>query len=180
MKCPNCGKPLHDNCCIHCGYMTNGVIIDPQKKQTVSDLEKYLGQNFDKITRNENNLATFILGPLYLSYNYFIIIGTILSIADIISILFIREIFTIITNNAQVNVMIVITPIIIFFSRLFWVVFDNIIYIKLLNTRIDKLRKMNDFDSYIKNKKTPNQSMFGIIMSLMIIVILFVFVELYF
>lgn len=174
MKCPNCGRPLHKNFCIHCGYMTNGSMINSTKEQSASDLEKYLGKDFDKITRNENYLTTFILGPLYLSYSYFIVSGTIFSIIDLITILFIREIFTIITSYSPINMMLLITPMIIFFSRLFWLAFDNIIYTKLLNIKIKKIRKTIDFDSYIAKKKTPTQSMFGVIISLIIIMILLV------
>ena len=76
MKCPNCGrKMLSDHThtfCIHCGYMENGTFIKKKEDSYVSDVEIYLGNEYEVIYYNNNNYLTLLLGPFYFCYrNYF-------------------------------------------------------------------------------------------------------------
>ena len=84
VNCPNCNMPLHDNFCMHCGYMTNGVYIGEKEVESISDIEMYLGERYDKINRNQNSLLVFFLGPLYFSFNKFVLFGSLCFIFDIL------------------------------------------------------------------------------------------------
>ena len=79
MKCPRCGnnmsKDSEHTFCTHCGYLDNGEQIHGYEEKQASDLEIYLGKDFNKIWRNENCFTSFILGPLYLCYRGFILLG---------------------------------------------------------------------------------------------------------
>ena len=71
MKCPKCGKKMTKDFCMFCGYMLNGNYIH-KTNYKVNDLAKALGDDYDKVIRNENKFLIFFLGPLYFAYrNYF-------------------------------------------------------------------------------------------------------------
>ena len=74
-KCPNCEKRLTRNFCMHCGYMTSGFFIDVKKPKSITDIEVYLDERYDKMNRNKNSFVTFLLGPLYFCYNKFLLAG---------------------------------------------------------------------------------------------------------
>ncbi len=145
MICPNCGKPLHRDFCMHCGYMLNGNIIDTKKKVESSKLEKYLGNDFETVIHNTNTKTIFFLGPLYFSYRNYFVLGTILTFLDLYVIFKSRVIAQTFLNtyllsfylNFNIPVMIVTFLI----SRLFYIIMANEIYLKLLNRKIARGKK---------------------------------------
>jgi len=83
MLCPNCKIKIKNNCCLKCGYMTNGnnVNLEYKNNDKLKDLRLY-NKNFDIYYRNENYIWPLLLGPLYLSYRGNLILGTILGLID--------------------------------------------------------------------------------------------------
>ena len=150
MNCPKCGKPLHKDFCMHCGYMLNGNIIDTKKKIEASKLEKYLGNDYEAIIHNENTKIIFFLGPLYFSYHNYFFLGTILSFFDTYIILKSRIIAQTFLNtniiNFYLNFDIPIMIITFLISRLFYIMTANGIYLKLLNRKIAKKSTLNEKD----------------------------------
>lgn len=69
MKCPRCGKDMFKSSshvfCSHCGYLDDGKQIRGYTEEQASDLEIYLGNDYDSIVRNNNAKSCFFLGPLY-------------------------------------------------------------------------------------------------------------------
>ena len=53
MKCPNCGKDMLKSnnhvFCSHCGYLDDGKQIHGYQDTQASDLEIYLGNDYDDI-----------------------------------------------------------------------------------------------------------------------------------
>lgn len=147
MKCPNCGMSMKRSFCVHCGYMTNGIIINTKKKIEIPLLELYFGKSHDKIVRNENWLVTGLLGPTYLMSHNFFLVGFLLFIIDSIVSLFFLTI-----NHALLFYYIVVLSSFIywFFNRLTWATIGNIIYIQLLSKRLVKFRKKHPDDYKMK------------------------------
>lgn len=87
MKCPKCGKDMLKSkshiFCSHCGYLDNGQQIHGYEEKQVSDLEIYLGSDYDTIVRNNNSKSCFLLGPLYFWIRGFIIVGFLLQVLEI-------------------------------------------------------------------------------------------------
>ena len=81
-KCPNCGKKLTRDFCMHCGYMTSGIFIDVKKPKKITDIEVYLDNRYDKMNRNKNSFVPFFLGPLYFCYNKFLLAGLLAMLFD--------------------------------------------------------------------------------------------------
>ena len=128
MKCPKCGKPLHKDFCMYCGYMANGNIIDTKKKIEASKLEKYLGNDFVTIIHNENAKEIFILTVLtlldvYIIYNSRVIAQTFLNTP---------------LPNFYLNFDIPVMLITFLLSRLIYVMLSNEIYLKLLTKKLAK------------------------------------------
>lgn len=87
MKCPKCGKDMLKSnnhvFCSHCGYLDDGKQIHGYQDTQASDLEIYLGNDYDDIVRNNNAKSCFLLGPLYLWVRGFLVLGSILQILEI-------------------------------------------------------------------------------------------------
>ena len=76
MKCPRCGKNMlkanHHVFCSHCGYLDNGKQIHGYEEKQASDLEIYLGNDYDTIVRNNNPKSCFCLGLFIYGYVVFL------------------------------------------------------------------------------------------------------------
>lgn len=87
MDCPNCKRKMRKENesyhCVRCGYMSNGSSIHTEEREE-TDLQKYLGTQFETINYNKNYWLTFLFGPLYLSYKGCILVGTLLVGLDIL------------------------------------------------------------------------------------------------
>ena len=173
MKCPNCGKPMNKNFCIYCGYLTNGNFIN-KKIHQIGDVEKVLDKDFDKVIRNENKFTVFILGPLYLCYRDFLGLGIIFFFVDMFSYLIIPPLIMLIVAFLFNILISANLTIVLYFivNRLFWVTCSNMIYLKLLNMRIKRIRKKykDQADTYISKIKYRNFYKFGMGVFLCIII----------
>ena len=95
MICPNCGKKSNNNdFCMFCGYLINGSFIDKSDTKVKDDLELFLGDDYLTITRNDNYIITFTLGPLYFCYKKKFLLGFLLGIIDIILVYFFIYVIT--------------------------------------------------------------------------------------
>ena len=87
MECPRCGKDMLKSnnhvFCSHCGYLDNGEQIHGYEEKQASDLEIYLGSEYDTIVRNSNSKSCFLLGPLYFWIRGFVFLGFFLQILEI-------------------------------------------------------------------------------------------------
>lgn len=135
MKCPNCGLDMSKKgYCMHCGYMDNGVIIDTKKKVQAPDLELYFGDDWDKISRNNNWFISGVLGPTYLFCRNHYLVGLLLIIVDTLVSLFV------ITINYAMMAS-VLNKFYWLINRIFWATMNNIIYINLTKKRLIKYRE---------------------------------------
>lgn len=87
MKCPRCGKLMTRDSqhifCTHCGYLDDGKQIYGQANNLASDLEIFLGKDYDNIVSNNNYKQVFWLGPFYLFVKGFLLIGFLIQILEI-------------------------------------------------------------------------------------------------
>lgn len=152
MKCPNCGMDMKKFFCFHCGYMTNGIIINTKKPIEYTLLEIYFDKKYDKIIRNENWFISGILGPVYiLSHNYFLI-GALLIVLDTMV-----SIFFCVLNHALLMPLVIVLAnyCYAFFNRLLWATIGNSIYLKLLSKKLIKLK-----EKYPSNYKEQIQKLY--------------------
>lgn len=148
MKCTNCGGKIIDGCCISCGRLTNGNIVDVNKEtEDKFYLQKLFNDNFDIIYRNKSLFLVFVLGPLYFSYRGYFIIGTIFTFID----------FLIYCFNGMIISVFVVNPILASILRTFGIIFYRLIYCIFANTvccLIDNLKikriKRKYKENYIK------------------------------
>ncbi len=137
MKCPRCGMLMSrdkiHNFCTHCGYLDDGKQIHGYTEEQASDLEIYLGKDFDKIFRNTNWLSNLILGPFYLCFR-----GFILPTLFFIPIeLFIWDFI----GNSFSTFSIILKPLAFLITRSFFMATNNMMCIYFYQRRIDRLKK---------------------------------------
>ena len=137
MKCPRCGKDMSKSnshvFCTHCGYLDNGNQIHGYTEYQASDLEIYLGDEYHKIYRNENFLTSLILGPLYLCYRGFLLLGLLFIPIE----LFIWDII----GHSFSTFSMVLTPLAILLTRCFFMAVNNMICIYFYQKKIDRIKK---------------------------------------
>lgn len=131
-RCPNCNRILSRDWCMHCGYMANGKFIQKNSTTSISDVEIYLGDRFDKINQNKNAFWVFILGPLYFCYNRCLFCGLLFVPIEI----FICYLLNILFGS------IIIRPLFIFFViRLIFSASFNSIYLWLCKFKVSLIKK---------------------------------------
>ncbi len=162
-KCPKCGFNLTDNSyCVRCGYQKN-MVISEKYDNKVTEEEIVLGNSYQSILHNENNLKIFIMGPLYLCYRKFIISGSLLFALDI----FIR--YKISTSDLSALLSLGLyqeTPPVIFvwlLLRIIFVPFMDIIVLKLSKIKFNVLKRImpNKYQEFLL--KTNNSSLLIVI-----------------
>ena len=168
MNCPRCGKLLMKDChhtfCPHCGYLDDGEQIHGYEEHQASDLEIYLGKDFDKIWRNENWFTSFILGPLYLCYRGFILLGLILMPLE--------WLFWDVMFHSFSRFRYYLLGIAVLISRLLFSAVNNMICIYFYNRQIKKIKKKHP-DTYLEELRKRNGH-FNKYMSLVLAVLLFI------
>jgi len=181
MKCPNCNMDMKHDYCIHCGYMKNGSTIK-YNKPMASDLENYLGEDYDKVIRGDTYISTFILGPLYLSYKKFWLAGIILGFLDCAVIFLFGKLGFIIDmiDVSVINYEFLFVVGSFFLLRVLWMAIDNLIYIKLLEKKIKKIRLKGDYMTFIKNKNDNNASLLGVIVPIALMIVVYLYYLAYF
>ena len=140
MECTNCGGKIIDGCCICCGQLTNGNVVDVNKQtEDKFYLQKLFNDNFDIIYRNEKLFLIFVLGPLYFSYRGYFIVGTIFTFIDtLINILSMYIISIFIKNPTLLNIIVAFY---LMFNRLVYCTFANSICILIDNLKIKRIKR---------------------------------------
>lgn len=176
MKCPNCGMDMKRHFCVHCGYMTNGIIINTKKPIEYTLLEIYFGKYYDKIIRNENWLIAGLLGPTYiLSHNYFLV-GILLIILDTII-----SLFFYVLNHAILLPFVIILAnyVYVFFNRLLWATIGNSIYLNLLSRKLIKIKEKFPNNYKDKIQKLYKKDMFLLPVKYVLFTIIFYILFIY-
>lgn len=141
MKCPKCGKEIKKNYCMYCGYILDkDIFINKNKKGEPTLLETYFGYDYDKIVRNKNFLPRLLLGPLYIGVKGFIWQGLGLFILDLFlfyCFYLFNVYFPLPGFGSILNFLLII------FNRVLWMSLDNIIYLKLLNIKLENIKRKN-------------------------------------
>lgn len=180
MICPNCGRLSKRDFCIFCGYMKNGEYIKKCEKGD-SDLEIYLGYDYDKIVRNKTSFMTFLLGPLYLCYKNYFLVGILLAILDLVFFIFAVYISSYM-QIGFVSFSFLFILLYIFFRFTFWMTFDNLIYIYLIKRKIKKYKVVykTKYKEIIANDKKRSNiflPLFAIFLFVMTIIFIFLIFE---
>lgn len=179
VKCPKCNSNMINNCCVKCGYMTNGNIsgtILPDKKE---DLKLY-NKDFEKMNMNENKFSVFLFKSSYIAHQdhllFSVLISVIWSIIDVLITKFYYFLFVevlIYINGAFAILFPVMSLIHFFIERIIYVMFANTICLKLDELKIKKIKENNDnYKIVLKNNK--NTSVISFFISLIINIILLV------
>lgn len=138
MKCPKCGKENKKDFCMFCGYIPDkDTYIDKNKRGETTLLETYLGDNYDKIVRNKNWLPRLLFGPLYIFIKGFYIEGSLLYFLDLFLFYFcftFNNYFPLPGFSSILNLLLIIA------NRVIWMALDNIIYIKLLENKLERIK----------------------------------------
>lgn len=163
MKCPKCGFQMKRNYCMHCGFMKNGRIITKEGTNPKAlDAEIYLGERFDTICHNDNTRLIFLLGPFYFCYNKLFFLGVSCVLLDFLIVMafsympiefgFLKLIFAFLTD------------------RVIYMTFSNIIYLKILNKRIEKLKKKypDNYTEILQSKSDSTKSIPLLILGVLI------------
>lgn len=136
-KCPKCNFYLTENYCVKCGYTKNIFSTNIKKYDSINEVELYLKDNYQKVVYNKNLLLIFILGPLYFSYFKFYILGFTLFIIEFM--------ISYVINNLLSPYGLGIEPLVIFYfiSRLFYLLFSNLLVLKLIKKKITTMKEKN-------------------------------------
>lgn len=136
-KCPKCGFLMRDKYCLKCGYIDER-FVDEITKDTSSDMELLLKDDYQKIIHYNNSILIFIMGPLYLVYRGFILLGTIMFILDIFIRYYISTVLSYCLDTFMLGIQGEISPVIYFWFliRLIYVLFLDVIVVKLSKEKI--------------------------------------------
>ena len=180
MTCPNCGKEMYKDFCMHCGYMANGNYIKMDSEQDNTDLKKILGVDYYNIEDGKLSITSLLFGPLYFCYRRYFWLGLILGFLDILSFILIGYLYNTFLSSI-ISVPIIIVLVVYFLlDRAFWLIINNKIYIKLLKKKIDDINRNHrlERDSYIAGVRT--RSISKLFISVLLYVIVCVLLYLYF
>ncbi len=180
MTCPNCGKEMYKDFCMHCGYMANGNYIKMDNGQDDTDLKKILGIDYYNIEDGKLSIISLLFGPLYFCYRRYFYLGLILGILDILSFVLIGYLYNTFLSSIISIPIIIVLVIYLLLDRAFWVFINNKIYIKLLKKKIENINKNHrlERESYIDGVRTKSIS--KLFISLVIYISIAVFLYLYF
>ena len=173
MKCPSCGKDmLKSNShvfCPHCGYLDDGKQIHGYEEHQASDLEIYLGDEYEKIWWNENWYVSFLLGPLYLCYRGFIILGLVLAEIEFQ--------FWDAFGNSFSTFSPILQPLAFLITRMFFSGVNNMICIYFYQTKINRIKKKhpNDYIDILRKKRKQISTPISIAIILLVFVIGIIF-----
>lgn len=150
-KCPKCNSNMMGDCCVKCGYMSNGNVSGgftlPDKYE---DLKLY-NKNFEKMNMNQNKFFVFLLESSYIAFNkHFIaailigLIDTILTCGVIVLLDFIFIEVLAKLNNWMSVVFIFMVIMHFFIKKIIYSMFANTICLKLDQRKINKIKKSDD------------------------------------
>ena len=181
MNCPNCGGKIFDGCCVKCGYLNNGNKISLKDKKDKNEDVKIYQKNFDIMLHNNNWYIPFIIGPLYLSYKGYLVLGAILTYLDLLIYYLILMIPSVLPSK------LLVLP---FFSQLgmytfiLYFIISKLLYSATLNSlclELDKKKTEKIKNNNPKNYKNilakhSNHVLFPIIAILILIMFLFILI----
>lgn len=179
MNCPKCNGKIIDNCCVKCGYLTNGNKIENREIDKNYEL-KLFNKDFDIINRNKNLFLVFILGPLYFSYRGYFFLGTVLTLIDFLYFFYSSSFISILLSLKGIwysNVIAIIITII--FSRLFYIIFSNAICLLIDKYKIKKIKnkyKCNYIDK-LKNYKHHKYYLIFTVVLYLIVILMFTIIR---
>lgn len=172
MKCPKCGMMLSKDTkhtfCTHCGYLDDGKQIHGYKEQQASDLEIYLGKDFDKIWRNTNWLSNLILGPFYLCYRGFVLLGLIFMTLECF--------FWAAMFDSFYHFRYLLLILAIFLSRMFFMAANNMICIYFYKRRIAKIKKKypNTYLEELRKNNVHVNSFISLLLAFLLLLLFFI------
>lgn len=175
MKCPKCGRKMLDKCCLKCGCLINGRVINNEdKKDKNIDLKIMNEDKYDIMLHNDNWYIPFIFGPFYLAYKNHVVLSIITSIFDVLLFCFIG---INVGNNIYLSVF--NKPLILlylFLNRLVYAMFSNVICLKLDKINIEKQKRkyQKNYRMKIHNKDSFLHVIFSIAILGLIVLILII------
>lgn len=164
-KCPKCGFNLTDNnYCVRCGYQKK-INIAEEYDSKITEEEIVLGNSYQSVLHNENSFKCFIMGPLYLCYRNFYLIGTIWFALDI----YFRHKISVtdfdLFNKLSLGIIQETPPVIFFwfFQRIIFTPFMDIIILKLSKIKFNVLKRImpNRYQEFLL--RTNNSSLLIVI-----------------
>lgn len=178
MHCPNCGRKIYKDTehqfCIHCGYLDDGKQIRKRdEKRRLSDMEIYLGDDFDKIYRNDTSLSCFFLGPFYFCYRHYLVLGIVLFLGEV---LFWRFWIWCFPRYSLLSFVVAF-----FISRVFFMTVSNMIYLWLCERKIKRIKKKygKDYLDQLREFNGKASSVFGAIIGIGVVFLSIFFALLY-
>lgn len=172
--CPKCGGIMLKDCCIKCGYMTNGNVAGKYISKDRFEELKIYDAHFDEIYRNENSLMIFLLGPLNFSYRSLPILG---GIASVVHILLFLKVSALLNPVSKIYsfLYLILHIIYLIIIRIIYCIFVNKIILKIDSIRIKmiKNRAKNEEDFYNKLNNHNDKSIGSIILSILISICIF-------
>lgn len=171
-KCIKCGSNMLDNCCVRCGYMTNGNYISNKEPIDKNKDIKMYNDTYDKMYRNEKKIIPFFIGPLYFSYKNHLILGFIFTLLDI---LLYKELLKLCEPVGYFTLFFyMIVLFILLIKSLFYAILANSICIKADIYKISKLKDNKDY--IIANHKSSSvfKLILNIIFYITVIITLFI------
>lgn len=167
-KCPKCNAVIYNDCCVGCGYMTNGNYIKVNSSATkFKDLRTY-NNSFEEMTRNEKKFITFILGSFYFSYRNHFLIGILISTFDVLFSCFIIEWFMDFFAPSDLLMLYFVYVYILLYiiiKKLLYMTFANMVCLKLDELRLKHLKiKHKNYEEIISSH--DDKSVFKLLLNL--------------
>lgn len=181
MNCPKCGGKIFDSCCVKCGYLINGNKVSLKDKKDKNEDIKIFQKNFDLMLHNNNWFISFIIGPLYLSYKGYLILGSILTYLDLLIYYVILMIPSFLPQELLIlpffNQLGMYTFVLYFImSKLLYAATFNSLCLKLDNKKVEKIK--NKYPKDYKNAlaKHTNHILYPVLTILTLILTLFILI----
>lgn len=187
MKCPNCKKKMiDDEFCMYCGYLKNGYFIGKGEKRQVTELEQFLGADYDAIIHNEEQGKIFLWGPLYFAIKDRFFLGILLSLVDLVGIGLVYYILGTflpsIVFESELIIRVVIFFIcsltVLFYNRFFWKGIIPPLYLFVVKRKMKRVKRKMTLEEYaIKRKRKYNHYKKAIIAFFVFFLLLLVVLE---
>lgn len=177
MKCPNCNVDLIDNCCLRCGYLSNGNYIKKNniEKDKFEDQRLY-NKDFDNMYRNNKYHINFLLGPLCFSYRGHFILGILFVYLDYLLFMFLGPIFS---KIGKISIFIYFLAFLyLFINRTIYAGFSNSLCLFIDNIRIKEIKRKYKENYKIKLEKHKHKKIY-LLLTILFYIILIVCIAIY-
>lgn len=171
-RCPECNGIIYNNCCIHCGLMTNGYYVKNDSAIEKTEMELY-NKSYVSMHRNEVGPMQFIFGSLNFSYRNHVVFGFIISVLDLIVSLMI---YFILVNNftgeLQHILAIILFIIYLLVNKIFYYIICNplCLFLDKININLNK-KIIKDYKDKLSSHHDKNALAFIINVIIYIIII---------